>query len=165
MSSNSLRVLKDVDFERVIERIAAGEFPKHIADEIGVHHSNLYRQLNRHPDYRISREIAWEYRLDKATEDIEQSDERTLPRAREVFRAVSWRAEREFPERWGGKSLTVNINQGVSMEAALELAASTLLDRITGRVIDQSPATPGPDSQISNTEPVIGETDEPHPPV
>lgn len=43
--------------------------------------------------------------------------------ARERYRAVSWRAEREFPHRWGAKtqvsgdlSITVQIQRGVTYE-------------------------------------------------
>lgn len=95
--------LATLDVKETLERIANGAITQKIAQELNVHHSNLYRKLAQHPEYQAARECGMEARLDNAEMAIESSDERTLPRAREMFRAVAWRAEREHPQRWGSK--------------------------------------------------------------
>ena len=94
--------LANLDVDHVLwERIANGEIAQQIASQLGVHHSNLYRKLAQHPEYPAAREAGLAARLDKAEYDVETADERTLPRARELWRVVTWRAERECPARWG----------------------------------------------------------------
>lgn len=95
--------LANLDIEHTLERIANGAITQQLAGEYGVHHSNLYRKLAQHPEYQAARECGMEARLDTAEMAIHSADERTLPRARESFRAVAWRAEREHPARWGAK--------------------------------------------------------------
>ena len=52
-------------------------------------------------------------RLDTVECMIEDSDERTLPRARELWRSVTWRAEREHPDTWGQKGQNITINNNI----------------------------------------------------
>lgn len=117
--------LATVNLDTVIERIANGAITQHIARELNVHHSSLYRQLAKHPEYALAKESGFEARLDQAEEDIRSADECTLPRAREVWRAVTWRAERECPSRWGQRTqvdVNIDISQALS-ELSQRLAA------------------------------------------
>ena len=102
--------LATVNMDTVIERIANGAITQRLAAELGVHHSSLYRQLAQHPEYMAARECGMEARLDSAEVAVMEADECTLPRAREHWRVVTWRAEREHPHRWGQKnSLQIEI--------------------------------------------------------
>ena len=57
-------------------------------------------------------------RKESAEDDLEDAaDPLTLARAREKFRAVAWRAEREFPARWGSKT---EIKQEVTHKLQLD---------------------------------------------
>ena len=93
--------LATLDLDATLDRIANGEIAQQIAHSLGVPHSNLYRKLATHPEYSAARESGLAARLDKAENDVETADERTLARARELWRVVTWRAERECPARWG----------------------------------------------------------------
>ena len=121
MAGDRAGALATLDHDQVIHRIAQGEYAVNIAKELGVHHSSVYRQLAKHPEYEQAKEEAWHFRLDDALQEIEKApDPCTLARARERFRAVAWRAERECPGKWGQKtqitgdlSITVQINRGI----------------------------------------------------
>jgi len=130
--------LKQVDDTALISRIANGEYANKIAAELGVHHSSIYRRLAQHPEYALARETAWEYRLDEALQEIEgAADPCTLARGRERFRAIAWRAEREFPSRWGQRS-------HVTVEHAGDLADR--LRRANERTIEHDSGTVEPKS-------------------
>ena len=89
----------------ILERLEAGEFITHIAREYGVERSTLSQYLRNDPDYQAARETGWETRLDDGLKKIaEAGDDINLARAREIaLRRMEWRAEREFPGRWGAK--------------------------------------------------------------
>lgn len=131
--------LADLDVNATLERIANGAITQQIAHELNVHHSNLYRKLAQHPEYQAARECGMEARLDNAELAIQSSDERTLPRAREMFRAVAWRAEREHPARWGAKqelsvkALSVQIVAFLPTDAAQQSIAGPVVSTQTGQ--------------------------------
>lgn len=114
--------LANVDRAAILERIAAGEYVPAIAESIGVSKQALAKSLARWDKdaYLSARETAAELRLDDAMLELRAArDPVDLARAREVFRAVAWRAEREHPGRWGSKPATaVNINgqDGMSVQ-------------------------------------------------
>ena len=107
-------VLALVDRDELIERIANGAIPSHIADELGVHKSSVSRLLSDHPEYVKARSTGMEIRLDDAENAVATADERNLPRAREMWRVITWRAEREHPARWGAKSET-KVDQSITV--------------------------------------------------
>jgi hypothetical protein len=108
--------LAAVDKAAILDRIAAGEYVPAIAQSLGVSKQALAQSLAAYDQdaYLRAREVAAEIRLDEATMAIERAviDEKgnrkeasdaqlDLACARERFRAVAWRAEREHPSRWG----------------------------------------------------------------
>lgn len=116
------RPLIQLDKTAILDRIAAGEYVPAIAESIGITKQALAQSLARFDKtaYLEAREIAAEIRLDEASIAIENArDVIDLARARERFKAVAWRAEREHPNRWaarpatqiaiGGNELTVNV--------------------------------------------------------
>lgn len=99
--------LATLDAQHVLDRIAAGEYVPAIAQEIGVSKQALAQALARYDrdSYLQARETAAEIRLDEAAMAIEKAEDVIdLARARERFRAVAWRAEREHPQRWGQRT-------------------------------------------------------------
>ena len=98
--------------EQIIQRIAAGETRSKIAADLGISGPAISQQLANDPEYRAAREQGTEQRLDEAEEMIaSSSDGLTLARARDWWRAVSWRAEREYAHRWGQRpSTAVQVN-------------------------------------------------------
>lgn len=96
--------LATVDMQAIIERIANGEYAAHIASELGVTKQALNLHLKKIKNYQESREIGMEVRLDDGLMRIDQSDSLDLARMEEIkLRRLEWRAEREFPHRWGQK--------------------------------------------------------------
>lgn len=97
-------ILANVNDDDILSRLAQGELASHIAVELGVHKSAIYHRFEDRKDYKQAREYGMQVRVEESeTEIATAQDVFTLSRARERFRAVSWRAEREFPHRWGQK--------------------------------------------------------------
>lgn len=119
-------LLANLDVDHVLDRIANGEIAQQIAHSIGVHHSNLYRKLATHPEYPAARESGLAARLDKAENDVETADERTLPRARELWRVVTWRAERECPARWGATNKLTGADGGPIVVQIVRFAGNVI---------------------------------------
>jgi hypothetical protein len=119
---NNQGALANINRAHILDRIAAGEYVPALAQELGVSKQALAQSLARYDKdaYQAAREIAAEIRLDEATMAIEQAaDTVDLARARERFRAVAWRAEREHPHRWGAKPSTavqINGSDGMSVQ-------------------------------------------------
>lgn len=75
-----------------------------IAREMGVTPQALSARLAGNPEYIAARESGHAARLDEAEEWTEGAqDALELARARDVWRARSWRASVEYPARWGDK--------------------------------------------------------------
>jgi AcrR family transcriptional regulator len=137
-----------IDDESILSRLAAGELASHIAAELGVHKSAIYHRFADNQEYQRARTYGMEARLeDSETEITTSHDQFTLSRARERFRAVSWRAEREFPHRWGAKQQFA-VSLPASIDAALAGLAIDLLAKIasTSRVIEHEPTEPADDN-------------------
>lgn len=118
MNEGNLAVIDD---DSLLQQVATGAYLSTIAAQYGVTHQALSKRLNANPDYKIVREVAHEHRLTEREKELEEIDDAAtqvaLARARELLSHARWRAEREFPERWGQKgaaapSLTVVVHRG-----------------------------------------------------
>lgn len=88
--------------EQIIQRLAAGQDLRQIAPDLGVSSAAISQYLAKDPAYRAAREQGIAQKIEECEEEIKTaSDALNLARARERFRVVSWRAEREFPATWG----------------------------------------------------------------
>lgn len=106
-----------VPIESLIDQIANGAFLKDLSEQTGLDKRRLSEILRTHPDYPSAKQSAVEVQLDKAQKAIETAAEMSdIARAREMFRAAAWRAEREFPGRWGIKQ----DSQGVSFNIVIQ---------------------------------------------
>jgi len=100
--------------ENIIRQVADGLMLKDIGAQYGIKPATISDQLSKYPVYQRARMIGAEMRLEKNYGEIESAEDALdVTRARESFRAASWLAEREFPERWGNKAsqTVVNVQQ------------------------------------------------------
>ena len=130
--------------EQIRQRISNGEYASRIADELGISKQILSYHLKQHPEWRATLETAHETRLDSGQAELEAAVEQRdfdLARAREgQLKRLEWRAEREFPERWGQRS-HVTVETVGDLGDRLRRAE----DRRKGRTIDAQPVS---DAQI-----------------
>ncbi len=107
--------------DAIIQQVAEGKMLTQIAGELGIKAPNISKYLAQDPEYQQAREIGAELRLSKQYANIEEIANKTideytslskedaaalsnLARAREAaFKAATWFAEREFPDRWAQK--------------------------------------------------------------
>jgi len=102
--------------EDIIERLREGEFVNDIAADLGVSGPAITQNLSKDPEYIAARLEGAEKRMQEDYKGIRNSaDALSLARAREGFKASSWFAEREFPDRWGG----VRQQSGVALTVVL----------------------------------------------
>lgn len=119
------QALAPLALEPLIEEIANGAFLKQLAQKTGIDKRRLSEQLRKHPDYQAAKQAAIESQIDDAQLALELARETAdIARAREMFRAAAWRAEHEFPDRWGGKQLisgptVVVLSQHVAPQDAI----------------------------------------------
>lgn len=130
--------LINLDDELILQRIAQGQYAAHIAKELGVSHQALYQRLAKNPRYQLTREIGTDVRLAKLEQDIAQIPDDAAPlalaRARELLSHARWRAEREFPHRWGAKQqldLQGNISVTIARGVVIEGAAAQQIEDVT----------------------------------
>lgn len=132
------------DSEALIDRIANGAFLRDLAKETGIDKRRLSEQLRKHPSYKAAKEAAIEVQLDDAQIALEQSREVSdITRAREMFRAAAWRAEHEFPERWGAKAggsggVTVVIQRGGDVQITVSSDAHCAAPEANNALIGES---------------------------
>ena len=132
--------------DEIIAKVASGEMLNKVASDLDIVPSNISKHLADDPEYKKAREIGAELRLHLAYSRIEDiadlgvsesgeivgltQEQGNLARVREsALRGAQWFAEREFPDRWGGKP-TVVINQGVSVDGILDELTAGLVDRM-----------------------------------
>ena len=113
----------------LIEQIYNGAVPAALAEQIGVHKCSIYRHLAEHPEYQKARKIGMAVRLDDAEIAVDGADERTLAIARERWRVVTWRAEREHPDTWGQRQASIVVNI-LNADGALAVQAADLLSQL-----------------------------------
>lgn len=136
------QVLALIDADVIVDRIAAGEYQSHIAVELSIPPQRLHEVISKHPRYRSALETRNLAKLDSSQDRID-SEGADLARAREAFKAAAWRAERECPSVWGQKA-QVTVNQGLTLDGALDQIAGAVLDRM--KVVSEQ--STGSDGQI-----------------
>lgn len=90
----------------VLERIRSGDRLIDIAADLGLSsHAAIINALGNDPEYQDARKVAVETRMEKRESDLEVAgDSVTVARARELLSHARWRAEREFPDKWGQRN-------------------------------------------------------------
>lgn len=119
---------------QIIKRLLDGEYVSQIAKELGCSPAAISNGLHDDQEYRSAREAGMELRLKRFENELEQSsDQLAVSRTRELLSHQRWRAEREFPHRWGAKA-QVEVTNKVTVDDALDGMASALLDKM--RVVE-----------------------------
>jgi hypothetical protein len=139
----------------ILKRMANGDRLVDIASDLGVTRSAISNQLLDEPEYRAARESGALARIEKWEQHIEgmnckeEAAQVSLARAREMLAHARWRAEREFPGRWGQKNettvdarLTIEIvkfgaQQVVSSGAVIEHNQSTAEQVLTDQLVSE----------------------------
>lgn len=105
---------------QIIARIASGELMRDVAQSLGVTPAVISQYLASDPEYQQAKEQGIEQQLERWQNEIEKADSPlNLARAREAFRAASWRGEREHPRRWGQKQeITHSVQPVLHIHAA-----------------------------------------------
>jgi hypothetical protein len=129
----------------VLERVQAGEKLTDIAQSLGLKtHAAIARAFRDDPEYQEARLVGVEARMEMRERELEVADESvTVARARDLLSHARWRAEREFPERWGQHN-QVTVNKGIDLGERLRRAKERTID---GERVDVG-ATMGATTQL-----------------
>lgn len=123
--------------ERIIDRVAAGDYLADIASSCDVSAPAISKILHDDPEYIAAKEIGIAQRLENALQGIDSIDKLgvnsdgeiigldntlvNLARVREIkLRATQWHAEREFGHIYRRDSVNIQVNQQVNVNAAPE---------------------------------------------
>ena len=125
--------LATLDDSAAIAEIASGTLSKEIAARYGVTPYAVRKRLAKHPDYPQAIKDQAESFVEEATDEAmslgEGCDMVAIARARvKIETAHKWAAARN-PEQWGNKQ-TVTVNQGITMDQALDGMAQALLAKM-----------------------------------
>ena len=148
--------LAEISQDELLDRLANGESPSTIAASLSVSRPALFYKLRDHPEYKLCREIGMDGNLDFRLDNVMSATDLNSARMEEVkLRRLEWRAEREFPHRWGQKT-QVAVALPPSIDAALVGLASELLAKLAqGQAIDTIETE---DAEISTPEDESGQS-------
>lgn len=133
-------IIGGIDAETLLRKIANGAYLKDLEAETGLDKRRLSEQLRKHPDYKAAKEASTECQLDEAFEMLKcAQDAVDIARAREQFKAAAWRAEREFPHRWGQKveqlgGVQINVVIGDPLQTEKTVVNVPKCDATSGRI-------------------------------
>ena len=113
----ALAILRKDDILQSLER---GELMKNIAASLGITPGAISHALANDPRYQAARESGMATQLDNWQDKLENAEDAfNLARAREAFRAVSWRAEREYGGKWSTHSEVTHKGSAPSLTIVL----------------------------------------------
>ena len=101
--------------EEILNRVSQGERLSSIAISLGISKQAISSQLTNDPDYQAAYQSFHDARLDNAEGLLESAvDQIDIARARELWKAYSWRAERldrryAAKQEASGQSITIVI--------------------------------------------------------
>ena len=101
--------------EEILNRVSQGERLSSIAISLGISKQAISSQLTNDPDYQAAYQSFHDARLDNAECLLESAiDQIDIARARELWKAYSWRAERldrryAAKQEASGQSITIVI--------------------------------------------------------
>jgi len=120
--------------EEILKRVAAGDKIADIGKCYGVTQQAISKQLLSDPEWIDARMSGALARIEHWEKEIEAINEGTsmvmLGRAKEMLSHARWRAEHEFPAKWGGSKVNIQINTQVSSSELLEIEAHELVKLI-----------------------------------
>lgn len=118
----------------ILERIAKGDKLVDIGRSLGISQPAISKEIANDPEFKAARETGALARIEHWEKEIEDvcpgTEQVMLARAREMLSHARWRAEREFPERWGGQKLQVNVNLGSLLDQRLAEPLGSVIDQL-----------------------------------
>lgn len=109
------KALAVLNRDSIITQMAQGKLLSQVAQSLGITPAAISQQLSQDKEYLAARQNGAELRLDQQYMALESADDSlTLARARETWKAATWFAEREFPERWGQSNRLTVTNEPLS---------------------------------------------------
>lgn len=157
---NRYHKLGHLNAEMLLDQIADGKTPAWLSQEYGCSRAAMHFKLRDYPDYIECREIGMEIKLDAGLEKLAKAEDLNSARMEEVkLRRLEWRAEREFPHRWGAKTqvaiaLPPSIDQsllGLASELLAKLAAGHLPVIEDAHIVDTELSTGTDDEPVDNS--------------
>jgi len=120
--------------DEILKRVAAGDKISDIGKSYGVTQQAISKQLLSDPEWIDARMSGALARIEHWEKEIEAIKEGTsmvmLGRAREMLSHARWRAEHEFPAKWGGSKVNIQINNSVPSSELFEQEAHELVKLI-----------------------------------
>jgi predicted transcriptional regulator len=122
--------------ESILDQIRAGHRLSKIAADLGISKQAINNQLGSDPEYQAAYQSFHDARLDAAEQALESASEQIdIVRAREVWKAYSWRAER-LDKRYAAKqelsiehiNMSDAISRGRQRARLIEGEAATIND-------------------------------------
>ena len=132
----------------IIERIAVGHRLTDIAQSLGISQPAISKVLASDPDYLAARETGTLVRIERWEGALEAIERETAPvivaRVREGLSHARWRAEREFPQRWGQRTqidVTIDLGGALAEIAARRQARAGVSLGVSGDTIEHDTNT------------------------
>jgi predicted transcriptional regulator len=125
-----------INKETILDQIRAGVRLSKIAADLGISKQAINNQLGSDPEYQAAYQAFHDARLDAAEQALESASEQIdIVRAREVWKAYSWRAER-LDKRYASKqelsiehiNMSDAISKGRQRARLIEGEASSVED-------------------------------------
>ena len=139
--------------ELVLDAIQSGMRLSDVATLLGLKtHGAISNALRDDPEYLTAREVGVESRMELRERELEAAaDSVTVARARELLSHARWRAEREFPDRWGQRN-QLKVEHVGDLGERLRRAQQRVHDArtIDGEVLREQSALPPPDESSSS---------------
>ena len=129
--------------DEIIALVASGKRLSDISAELGLNVSPqaISHALKDDPDYQGAAESYHSCRLDAAERGIDAAaDSVDVARARAAWSSVAWRAEREFPHRWGQRTQVTHVDGDLA--ARIEAARGRLIEGECCADAESSAASP-----------------------
>ena len=127
MENKSIAVVNKLAILKMVE---AGIELAEIASIYNITPSAISNQLAADHEYRVSRCVGLESKLNKREKELEEAtDMLSVSRGRELLKLAQWKCERLNSEVYGNQP-KLQINIGVDTSAALETDARSLVAKI-----------------------------------
>lgn len=126
--------------DQIISGLLSGKRLSDLAQELGISHQAISKQLKDDEDYIAAMDASLDVRMDQREDELEQaSDQVAVARARELLSHARFRAERLAPQRWGKQPDAPTVSLNLNLSTSTLTRASDLLNTIQSVAVKQLP--------------------------